>query len=152
MPSDRVEIWPRPLAFVPALVVGLCFLTFPLWSPGRLLSWIVATVAGVLLLVVAFQLARNRPRLTLSEEGISWIGGQLTWSEIDVMQEMTWGRWPSRFRFLAIRTVDRSLGNRWDRALFKSSFTINVRGLRLPAETVFKLVEQFSGRGVMRIA
>jgi len=70
MLSDRVEIWPRRLAFVPALVVGLCCLTFPLWGPG-LLSWIVATVGGVLLLIVVFQLARNRPRLTLSTEGIS---------------------------------------------------------------------------------
>jgi len=69
-----------------------------------------------------------------------------------VLHELTWGRWPSRFRFLAIRTVDRDLGNRWDRTLFRSNFTINVRGLRLPAETVFTLAEQFSGRSVKRIA
>lgn len=73
------------------------------------------------------------------------------WSQIDAMKEMRWGRWPNRFRFPAIRPVDRHLGNQCNRALFRPNSRVNVRGLRHRAETVFELVEQFSGRKVERI-
>jgi hypothetical protein len=134
-----------------AAVIGLVAIAAGVWIEGPV-GWLAVAGGAAFAATAAYRVIRNRPRVTLSTDGIAWFHHSLEWNEIVSMRELRFrlGLLPPRLQGLALTTARPRKHTSPDR-LLGADYTINISALEKPASAILDLVEQFSGRSVQRL-